>query len=107
MINMIMRHCAQNSSVVFAKKILQDMPIIINELREHIENFPHSHLVDHLMHFGTTLRGTRSYWAKCRGELSDLLHQIETPTIFFTLSAANMYWPNLYALMLGTKPSNP
>ena len=78
MMNMIMRHRAQNSSTVFAKKSLQDMPITINELREHIENVPHSHLVDCLMRFGTTLRGTRSYWAKCQAELSDLLHQIGT-----------------------------
>ena len=83
------------------------MPITINELREHIENVPHSHLVDHLMHFGTNLRGTRSYWAKCRAELSDLLHQIGTPTIFFTLSAIDMYWLDLHALMLGIEPSNP
>ena len=58
------------------------------------------------MCFGKNLRGTRSYWEKCRAELSDLLHQIGTPTIFFTLSAKNMYWPNLHALMPGTKPSN-
>ncbi|XP_059076593.1 uncharacterized protein LOC131875899 [Cryptomeria japonica] len=91
MMNMIMRHHAQNSSAVFVKKSLQEMPITINELREHMENIPHSHLVDRLMRFGTTLRGTRSYWAKCRAELFDLLHQIGTPTIFFTLSAADMY----------------
>ena len=59
------------------------------------------------MHFGTTLRGTRSYWEKCRAELSDLLHQIGTPTIFFTLSAADMHWPDLHALMPRTEPSNP
>ena len=49
MMNMVMRHHAQNSSIVFAKKSLQDMPITINELREHMENVPHSHLADRLM----------------------------------------------------------
>ena len=91
MMNMIMRHRAQNSLAVFVKKSLQDMPITINELQEHIENVPHSHLADRLMHFGITLRGTRSYWEKCRAKLSDLFHQIGTPTIFFILSAADMY----------------
>ncbi|XP_057843079.1 uncharacterized protein LOC131052428 [Cryptomeria japonica] len=107
MMNMIMRHRAQNSSAVFVKKSLQEMPITINELREHMENIPHSHLADCLMRFGTTLRGTRSYWAKCRAELFDLLHQIGTPTIFFTLSAVDMYWPDLHALMPRTQPTNP
>ena len=107
MMNMIMQHRAQNSSAVIVKKSFQDMPITINDLQEHIENIPHSHLVDHLMCFGTTLRGTRSCWAKCRAELSNLLHQIGILIIFFTLSAVDMYWPNLHALMLGIEPSNP
>lgn len=77
------------------------------ELREHMENIPNSHLADRLMRFGATLRGTRSYWTKCRAELTDMLHQIGTPTIFFTLSAADLYWPDLHALMPGITPSNP
>ncbi|XP_059064746.1 uncharacterized protein LOC131856825 [Cryptomeria japonica] len=105
MMNMIMRHRAQNSSAAFAKRNLQDMPITINELRQHMENIPQSNLADRLIRFGTTLRGTRSYWAKCRAKLTDMLHQIDTPTIFFTLSAADMYWPDLHALMLGTSPN--
>ncbi|XP_059076868.1 uncharacterized protein LOC131031330 [Cryptomeria japonica] len=83
------------------------MPITINELRQHMENMPQSHLADRLMRFGTSLRGTRSYWAKCRAELIDMIHQIGSPTIFFTLSAADMYWPDLHALMPGTSPTTP
>lgn len=90
MTNMIMRHLAQSSSVVFVKRNFQDSPITINELREHMENMPYNNLADRLMRFGTSLRGTWSYWAKSKGELIDLLEQLGTPTIFFTLSAANM-----------------
>jgi len=62
--NMIMRHHAQNYLAVFVKKSLQDLPTTINELREHMDNIPQSHLADRLMHFGSTLKGTRSYWTK-------------------------------------------
>ena len=72
-----------------------------------METTPHSRLADKLMRFGTTLRGTRSYWAKSHVELTNLLHQIGFPTIFFTLSATDMYWPNLHALMPRTMPTNP
>ncbi|XP_059073384.1 uncharacterized protein LOC131874156 [Cryptomeria japonica] len=102
-----MRHRAQNSSAIFVKRGFHDMPITINELHQHMENMPQSHLADRLMRFGTSLRGTRSYWAKCRAELIDMLHQIGSPTIFFTLSAADMYWPDLHALMPGTSPTTP
>lgn len=67
------------------------MPITIQELREHMDNTPHSHLADRLMRFGTSLRGTRSYWTKCQVELTNMLHQIGASTIFFTLSAADLY----------------
>ncbi|XP_059070553.1 uncharacterized protein LOC131860191 [Cryptomeria japonica] len=107
MMNMIMRHRAQNSSAVFVKRGFHDMPITINELRQHMENMPQSHLANRLMRFGTSLRGTRSYWAKCCAELTDMLHQIGSPTIFFTLSVADMYWPDLHALMSGTSPTTP
>lgn len=69
-----------------------------------MDNIPQSHLANRLMYFGSTLRGIRSYWMKSHAELSDLLHQIGSPTIFFTLSAADMYWPDLHALMPGSSP---
>ena len=37
----------------------------------------------------------------------DLLKQLGTPTIFFTLSVADLYWPDLHALMPGTSPIDP
>ena len=72
-----------------------------------MENTPHSSLENKLMQFGKSLRGTLSYWTKSCAELTDLLHQIGTPTIFFTLSAVDMYWPDLYALMPRTMPTDP
>ncbi|XP_057871639.2 uncharacterized protein LOC131078030 [Cryptomeria japonica] len=65
MMNMIMRHRAHSSTAVCVKRSLHEMPITIQELREHMDNTPHSHLADRLMRFGTSLRGTRSYWTKC------------------------------------------
>ncbi|XP_057831850.2 uncharacterized protein LOC131042550 [Cryptomeria japonica] len=107
MMNMIMRHRAQNSSTVFVKRSFQDMTITINELRQHMENTPHSHLAYKTMRFGNKLRGTRSYWAHWHAKLIDMLHQIGSPTIFFTLSVADMYWLDLHALMPGTPPRTP
>ena len=57
--------------------------------------------------FCTFLRGTRSYWGKSQAELSVLLHQIGMPTIFFTLSVVDMYWPDLHAFIPRIEPSNP
>lgn len=69
-----------------------------------MEDVPNTKLADNLMCFGTTLWGTKSYWKKCQGELCDLLKQLGTPTIFFTLSAIDLYWSDLHVLMSGTSP---
>ena len=81
---MVMRHHAQSSTSIFAKRSFHEMPITINELCEHMENMPHNNFADRLMWFRTSLRGTRSYWAKCKAKLIDLLDQLGAPTIFFT-----------------------
>ena len=49
MINMIMRHQVQNSSAIFAKRHIQEWPITIDELREHMGHVPNSHLTNKLM----------------------------------------------------------
>ena len=44
--------------VGFPKRNHHEFPIRINELCEHMENLPNSHLPDKLMQFGMTLRAT-------------------------------------------------
>ena len=56
-----MRYYAQNSSLVFVERNIEELPMTIDELREHMENSSGTHLANKLMHFKTTLRRTRSY----------------------------------------------
>ena len=98
-LNMIMRQHAEKSFSVFVKQCFKDMPITIYQLRQHIENTPHSSLANKLMQFGTSLRGARSYWTESCVELTYLFHQIGTPLVFFIFSAVVMYWLYLHALM--------
>ena len=102
-----MRHRAQASSTVFVKKNMTELPTTVDELRENLQNLPNSKIADRLMRFGHVLRGTRAYWSKCHGELCDLVQKIGSPTIFFTLSVADMQWPDLHILMPGTSPIDP
>ncbi|KAK3910005.1 LOW QUALITY PROTEIN: ATP-dependent DNA helicase [Frankliniella fusca] len=56
-------------------------------------------VVNQIMHFGSRLRTTKPYWKSRCAELSDMVDQIGTPTVFFTLSSADYYWPDLFRLM--------
>eukprot|EP01018_Ginkgo_biloba_P016121 Gb_08820 [translate_table: standard] len=52
------------------------------------------------MAFPTLFPTGEAEWLQPR----NMIHQIGCPTIFFTLSAADMQWPNLHQLMPGTPP---
>lgn len=98
-LNLMMHHHSQGIALVFVKKNAEDcIPTTIETLCTHMQEFPDSQLAEQLMHFGSSLRGTHSYWNKCRGELSNMINQIGSPTLFFTLSATDTKWPDLHKL---------
>ena len=93
LLNIIIRHRAYASSMVFLKNNMKNLPTTMENLREHFQNPPDWQIGEIFMPFGTILRGTRAYWNKCHVELSKLVEQIGCPTILFTLNEANMKWP--------------
>uniref|UniRef100_A0A1X7VPM3 Helitron helicase-like domain-containing protein n=1 Tax=Amphimedon queenslandica TaxID=400682 RepID=A0A1X7VPM3_AMPQE len=48
-----------------------------------------------VVHYGTSLRGTRQYWFKERNKLIAMIDTLGLPTIFFTHIAAYHQWPEL------------
>jgi len=43
-----------------------------------------------VVHFGTTLRGTKPYWFRQQSRLIAMVDTLGLPTVFFTHSAADM-----------------
>ena len=87
---------------VYVKQNLTDPQITVSDIQERI-NQGDNHISDRIMRFSEGLRGSHQFWnARCF-ELSDMIKQIGVQgLIFFTFSAANLYWPELYELI----PSN-
>lgn len=56
-------------------------------------------IVNKMMNYGATLRGTRAYWLARRHELADALQIQGCPAVFWTLSAADLQWPDLHRHM--------
>lgn len=46
------------------------------------------------------IAGTRQYWRSRLSELLDMELQLGLPTLFLTLSAADLHWPDLLELMV-------
>ena len=101
LLNIIMLHRSQDSTVVFVQKSMhKKAPTTIEDLRSLVCNLPEQKLAESLMRFGSSIRGTRAYWNKCRSELTYIITQLRCQIVFFTLSAADTKWPDLYSIML-------
>ncbi|KAK3911591.1 Filaggrin [Frankliniella fusca] len=97
LMNSEMRWTALNVGNIYVQKhsIFSKMTII--QLKMFLKENPS--VVNQIMNFGSRLRTTKSYWSSRCGELLDIVNQLGTPTIFFTLSSADYHWPDLYRLL--------
>ncbi|XP_012143156.1 uncharacterized protein LOC105662771 [Megachile rotundata] len=69
----------------------------VDEVLQRIEEEPR--LQSSLMVYASQLRSTTPYWKARCGELLDMVTQLGSPTVFFTLSAADYHWNKLFQLI--------
>ena len=63
-------------------------------------------LSNRILHFASSLRGTRQYWFKQRSHLIAMVDTLGLPTVFFTHSAADLQWPELSCLICPDDPQS-
>ena len=56
-------------------------------------------LSNRVLHFGSSLRGTQQFWQKQKNRLTAMVDTLGLPTVFFTLSVADLQWPELANLL--------
>ncbi|KAE8739677.1 hypothetical protein FOCC_FOCC014815 [Frankliniella occidentalis] len=69
----------------------------VEELKQRIDNDPS--IMKKLMFMGSHIRGSKAFWKSRSGELRDMIEQLGLPTIFLTMSAADLFWPDLFRLL--------
>lgn len=90
--NTVLRHQAISSANVFVKNCAKE-DMTVQKLQDKISNDPL--YLRNIMAYSGKLRSTKPYWNKRCSELSAMVEQLGKPAIFFTLSAADYYWPDL------------
>jgi len=79
---------------IYVRQNPEDAQLSVDELRGIVghngENFS-----NRVLHYASSLRGTRQYWMQQRRRLISMIDDLGTPTIFFTHSAADFQWPGL------------
>ena len=70
----------------------------IDELREMLHTNNYSSLMKKIQYYAKNISGSNSYWYQVKEQLKATLQQFGTPTIFWTLSCAELHWPEFHAL---------
>lgn len=97
-LNTEMRWCALQTGRVYLHQNPDDDHLTIEELRDMVGQEGQNYSA-RVVHYASTLRGTRQYWMKQRSRLITMVDSLGMPTIFFTHSAADLQWPELAHLL--------
>lgn len=98
-LNMIFRHRAMSQGKFLFSRNLGGQNMTVSQLKDSLMGVNRSNLAEKIIHCIKTVWGTHPYWALKGAKLRDMLDQIGTPTFFYTLSMADMSWPDLHILM--------
>ena len=104
-LNTIMRHRALQTGRIYVRQNPCDGHLSVDELREMVGHNSEN-LSNRVLHYETSLRGTRQFWLKQRSRLTAMVDTLGIPTAFFTLSAADLQWPELADLLNVEEPHN-
>ncbi|XP_052129235.1 uncharacterized protein LOC113212961 [Frankliniella occidentalis] len=96
--NTVTRHEALRAGSLFVRRNEALQGRTVGELREMVAARPA--LTREIMFYGNKLHGTRQYWGARLSELLDMVNELGLPTLFVTLSAADLHWPDLFRLIL-------
>ena len=98
-LNMIFRHRAMRQGRFLFLRSVGNRNMTIGQLKEALVEDDGPLLASKIVRCVKAVRGTRPYWYMEGAKLKDMITQIGTPTLFYTLSMADLSWPDLHRLM--------
>ena len=90
---------------IYVRQHLGDAQLSLDELRDMVGREGEA-FSNRVLHYASTLRGTRQHWFKQRSRLLSMVDTLDLPTISFTHSAADLQWPELARLICPEDPES-
>ncbi|KAK3908156.1 LOW QUALITY PROTEIN: V-type proton ATPase subunit C [Frankliniella fusca] len=98
-LNSWMRWTACTTGSIMIKNVPQLKHVTVSNLKEMLKKDPS--LMNKIIYQSSNIRGTKPFWSKRTGELVDMVEQLGLPTLFLTLSSADLHWPDLFRILTG------
>ncbi|OBZ66500.1 hypothetical protein A0H81_13517 [Grifola frondosa] len=96
--NTLQRHRTRDQARIFVRQQHDAARLTAADIKTMLQEGDEL-LANRMIRYGAHLRGTRAYWLVRRSELIDMIHIKGSPHVFFTLSAADLQWPDLHKHM--------
>ena len=103
-LNTEMRWRALQNGRIYIKQHPKDAYLSLSDLKEMVSSGGEQ-FTKRVLHYASSLRGTRQYWFQQRSRLISMIDTLGTPTVFFTHSAADTQWPEL-AMLFAADPES-
>ena len=95
-VNSFLRWSSCNHAKYFVeRKKMKNMSV--EELKDKIKSNPK--FMDNISAANQNLRGTTAYWNARTQEVLAMIDELGSPHFFFTLSAADEFWPEMYEIL--------
>ena len=104
-LNTEMRWRALQTGRIYVRQHPHDAHLTVDELRDMVGHGGEA-FSNRVLHYASSLRGTRQYWFKQRSRLIAMVDTVGLPTVFFTHSAADLQWPELARLICPEEPDS-
>jgi hypothetical protein len=98
-LNLIFRHRAMQQGRFLFSRSIGNRTMTVGQLKAALARDDGPSLASKIVRCLRAVRGTRPYWYMEGAKLKDMINQIGTPTLFYTLSMADLSWPDLHRLM--------
>ena len=93
-------------SINIALKKIQSQPISASQQRSNEQILQNLVCQDQAYLFLSQIPGTPPYWQKFMYEVVAMVKQLGIPTLFMTLSCADLKWPDLFQIIEKTQGRN-
>ena len=103
-LNTEMRWRALQNGRIYIKQHPKDAYLSLSDLKEMVSSGGEQ-FTKRVLHYASSLRGTRQYWFQQTSRLISMIDTLGTPTVFFTHSAADTQWPEL-AMLIAADPES-
>jgi hypothetical protein len=95
-LNMKQRHQLLSQAKIYFQQNPEDANLSIDDLRSMVGHLSADLLMKRLQRYAAKVQGSSLYWFQRHQELRALLEQKGPPTLFWTVSSADNYWPELH-----------